>query len=93
MTERPSILALNEKPTAKGTTARLILARNLRLARKNVGISQRKLAEITGVSQSHISQIEHGLHSVAVDTVEKLAMTLGISVSSLFDAVTFFRSK
>lgn len=80
---------LTEKPPANGTTARLVLARNLRLARNKVGTSQRKLAEVTGVSQSHISQIERGVHSVAVDTVEKLATTLGCTMSSLFDLPAF----
>ena len=41
--------------------------------RHKAGISQEKLAELSGVGYSHIARIEMGRYSVGIDTLAKIA--------------------
>lgn len=47
--------------------------------RKEAGLGLIKLGKMAGVSHSSISAIEKGRQLPAVDTVERLARTLGVS--------------
>lgn len=49
--------------------------------RNRVGISQRKLAKISGVSQKTISRIENGIDIPTFYTLSKLAYALGMKIS------------
>jgi len=53
-----------------------------RIARLRVemGISQMKLAELSGVGYSHIARIELGRYSVGIDTLSKIASALDCSI-------------
>lgn len=48
--------------------------------RAEKGISQAKLAEMSGVGYGHIARIELGRYSVGVDTLAKLADALDVSI-------------
>lgn len=41
--------------------------------RKQKGLSQMQLADLSGVGHSHIARIELGRYSVGIDTLAKLA--------------------
>lgn len=41
--------------------------------RKETGISQAKLAEMSGLDQGHIARIELGKYNVGIDTLSKIA--------------------
>lgn len=47
--------------------------------------TQEDLAAASGVSTRSISSIENGVYSVTLDTLQKLARGLGISLSELFE--------
>ena len=51
--------------------------------RKYRGFSQQKLAEISGVTQAYIAQIETGKKEGCVKTLKKLAVALAISLDDL----------
>ena len=51
--------------------------------RKYRGFSQQKLAEISGVTQAYIAQIETRKKEGGVKTLKKLAVTLAISLDDL----------
>lgn len=53
-------------------------------ARKRKKWSQRKLSQVTGLSRSFISDIEHGRSMGTVRTWSKLARSLGFSLDELF---------
>lgn len=55
----------------------------LRALRCAAGISQRELAQASGMSQGQISRIETGVHEPAVLAAVRLCGTLGISVEAL----------
>jgi len=56
---------------------------NLRRLRLDKGISQEGLADLAGLHRTYISSVERGERNVTLETVEKLAKALGISMSKL----------
>lgn len=44
--------------------------------RKEKGISQAKLSELTGIGSGHIARIELGRYSTGIDTLAKIAEIL-----------------
>lgn len=60
------------------------VARNVRIARAKVGISQIELAEKSGVSDTSVSFIENAKHKkVRMSTLVKLAEALGMETEEL----------
>ena len=55
-----------------------ILGRNIREVRRELGISQQKLAELAGLSVSHVSDIELGRKWVSAESLVRIADTLMI---------------
>ena len=52
----------------------------LKELRKARGISQYKLAKLSGLTQSAISQYESGKYNVGIDALERVCPVLGVSV-------------
>lgn len=59
------------------------IARRIRLARREAGLSQGQLAERCGVSSSCISALERGTRDVYLETILDLTDALGITVGDL----------
>jgi DNA-binding XRE family transcriptional regulator len=76
--------ARNKKWGPVSQPEREIFARNLRRARIEAELSQRELAELTGIAQAHISQMEHAMHNVCIDTMVKLAQAVHKPLYELF---------
>ncbi|HEY3316682.1 MAG TPA: helix-turn-helix transcriptional regulator [Bacillota bacterium] len=55
------------------------LGEKVRLTRESLGLSQKELANRTGLSPAMITQVESGLVQPSLKTVEKLAGSLGVS--------------
>lgn len=53
--------------------------------RRNLGLSQRQIAEKCGVTQQFIQQIESGKKNPSVKVLTKLAEALDSSIDELFD--------
>jgi transcriptional regulator with XRE-family HTH domain len=62
---------------------RQIVARNLRILRKQKGLSQEELAFQAGINRNYVGQIEREEKSPTIDVVEKLSNSLGITPSTL----------
>lgn len=58
--------------------------RNIRTIRKNRDISMAELAAKTGLTVSHISQIERGIANPSLIALSKLAEALNIPITSFF---------
>jgi transcriptional regulator with XRE-family HTH domain len=56
----------------------------LRRTRKERGLTQRGLANASGVDQATISQVESGKHRPRLETLDKLADALGVEVGAFF---------
>lgn len=59
------------------------IGENLRLLRQVVGLSQRDLADILGVSYQQVQKYEAGSDRIPVEGFVRLRTTLGISMDSL----------
>ena len=55
----------------------------LRILRTNAGYSQRGLAEVAGISHSHLSYIENEEREPRERVIKKIADALGVSVAEL----------
>lgn len=58
-------------------------AKNMKLRRKQLGISQEKLGELSGLHRTYIGGIEQLLRNPSIESVEKIAKALNIDVSLL----------
>jgi transcriptional regulator with XRE-family HTH domain len=61
------------------------LARRIRAVRQAKKITLRALAERAGVTESFLSQVEHGLTSPSISSLRRIASGLGESIGSLFE--------
>lgn len=61
------------------------LGTRLRLARRRYGLSQRKLAKASGVSNATISLIEKGRYNPTVGTIFRLLSALPMSIAEFWD--------
>ena len=59
------------------------LGKRLKITRIERGISQRRLAQQTGLRQSHLSMIENDKHDPSATIVRTLARALGVSADYL----------
>jgi len=53
-------------------------------ARKNAGITQKQLSEITGIAQSDISKLETGVANPSLKTMQRLASGMGMQLKVEF---------
>lgn len=60
-----------------------VVASNLRRLRKKLGISQESLAEKCGLHRTYIGAIERSERNITLQTLEKLAESLGVSPQDL----------
>ncbi len=61
------------------------LGQRIRELRRSRGISQKQLAELTGLSQSFISTIERGEKNISINSLKKICSALGMSLSEFFN--------
>ncbi len=67
-----------------GNLAKL-LGQRLRNYRTEQGLSQEKLAELAGCHPTYIGQLERGEKNATIESIEKVASALGVSLSRLFE--------
>ncbi len=63
-----------------------IIGNNVKFTRKDNGLSQEKLAELTGYSRNYIGMIERAEANPPIDTLCKIAKILKIEPEKLFRA-------
>ena len=63
------------------------LGQRIRNYRTAKSLSQEKLAELSGCHHTYIGQIERGEKNATVESVEKISLALGISMSTLFEGL------
>ena len=62
-----------------------ILGQRIRNYRTGKGLSQEKLAELSGCHPTYIGQLERGEKNATVESIEKIAAALNIPLSRLFE--------
>ena len=62
-----------------------VLGQRIRHYRTSKGLSQEKLAELSGCHHTYIGQLERGEKNATIESIEKIAVALRISLSTLFE--------
>ncbi|HEX5456109.1 MAG TPA: helix-turn-helix transcriptional regulator [Candidatus Saccharimonadales bacterium] len=65
------------------TSAPQKLGKKVRQLRLELGFSQEKLGEITGLDRTYISKIERGKSNPSLRNIEKIAKALKVKVSKI----------
>ncbi len=60
------------------------LAERIRFLREKKGLTTNKLANLSGVSQSHLREIELGTRNPTVETLSYFCEALGVSLAEFF---------
>jgi CheY-like chemotaxis protein/DNA-binding XRE family transcriptional regulator len=64
-----------------------LLGAEVRRRRSSLGISQEELGERAALHRTYVSDVEAGKRNLSLESLERLARALGVSLSSVFDAV------
>ncbi len=64
---------------------RKLLARNMRIRRAELAISQEEVALRTGLTQAYLSGIEREKRNISPDTIQKIAFALETTGSALLN--------
>ena len=64
-----------------------ILGQRIRNYRTSKGLSQEKLAELSACHPTYIGQIERGEKNATIESIEKIAAALNVSLSALFEKI------
>jgi transcriptional regulator with XRE-family HTH domain len=59
----------------------------IKAERTALGISQEELAYRAGLHRTYVSDVERGARNPSLESVEKLAQALGLSVPTLFERI------
>lgn len=62
-----------------------VIGQRIRNYRTQKGLSQEKLAELASCHPTYIGQLERGEKNATLESVEKIASAMDISLSELFD--------
>lgn len=62
-----------------------VLGQRIRNYRVGKGLSQEKLAELSGCHHTYIGQIERGEKNATIESIVKIAVALDVSLSKLFE--------
>lgn len=65
------------------TTLRDIVARNVRLIRNKMGLSQERLADLAELHRTYIGSIERAERNVSIDNIAKIAKALKVKPTDL----------
>jgi CheY-like chemotaxis protein len=66
---------------------KILLGMAIKTQRASLGISQEELAHRAGLHRTYVSDLERGARNPSIESIEKLAGALQISVSKLFESV------
>lgn len=61
-----------------------VFANNLKMYRKQIGLSQEQFAEKCGMHRTYISAIECYRRSISLENIQRIAEALGIETYKLF---------
>jgi transcriptional regulator with XRE-family HTH domain len=75
------------KPLKSQITARARFAVNLRSARLAHGLSQEELAARASLHRNYIGSVERNEKNISIDSMERLAIVLGVDVVDLLTRV------
>jgi len=61
------------------------VSERIKILREKKGYSQNSLAELAGISQSHLRRVELGQSRITVDHLQMICDALGVTLKEFFD--------
>ena len=83
MARKPALAPEDAEDAELTAELQIAFGRNVKAARIKAGMTQTELADLSGLRQHHLSQIENGQMNVTLGTMARLARTLGSEVSDM----------
>jgi transcriptional regulator with XRE-family HTH domain len=71
------------RPAGRPVDGRRILAANIRVLRRERGLSQEALAELAGIHRTYLGSVERAERNIAIDNVCRIAWALGVDPAIL----------
>lgn len=65
----------------------IVIGQRIRNYRTQKGLSQDKLAELSGFHPTYIGQLERGEKNATLESIERITSALQISLSTLFEKI------
>lgn len=65
---------------------RLVFAKNVRMARVHMGMSQERLANEAGLDRAFVGTLERGQRNISIDNIELLCRVIGLPAGDLMDS-------
>lgn len=62
-----------------------VIGQRIRNYRTEKGLSQEKLAEMSGCHPTYIGQVERGEKNATIESIEKIVSAMNVSLSKLFE--------
>ena len=62
----------------------LLFGHNVQKYRKELGLSQERLAELAGVHRTYIGMVERAEKNITLCNIEKIAKALNVEIKDLF---------
>ena len=84
MEEKTEISDLNADSQSQKESIQCLFGRNVKLYRKQAGLTQEQLSERLGVSQKHLSIIETGTQFASAGLIGRISEELKVSPGDLF---------
>ncbi len=69
------------------STLPVIIGQRIRSYRISAGLSQEKVAELSGCHPTYIGQLERGEKNATLESIAKIASALGIPLTKLFENI------
>jgi transcriptional regulator with XRE-family HTH domain len=69
----------------QSSEARRVFAQNLRTMRSQRGLSQERLAALSGLHRTYVSSVERAERNISIDNMERLARALRTPLAVLVD--------
>lgn len=64
-----------------------IFSHNTKSYRLKRGLSQEKLAELSGLHRTYIGSVERGERNISINNIEKICKALNVDVTQLFSEI------
>ena len=64
---------------------RIKVGKRIKQLRKNIGLSQEKLANNCDLDRTYVASVENGKRNISIVNLEKIAIALNVSLKVFFD--------
>jgi len=69
------------------TNIKIVFGNSVKFWREQLGLTQTELAARTGLQRTYISDVERGGRNLSLESIERFAAALQVTIPALFKAV------